>query len=138
MPIDKLTHVFYAFANIRSDGQVYLTDEWADVQKHFEADSWNESNATARAYGCINQINKMKKSNRNLKALLSIGGWTYSANFEGPASSTTGRRRLAKSAIKLMQDIGFDGIDIDWEYPTDDNQARNLVSLLQELRSVRM
>lgn len=64
-------------------------------------------------YGCLKQLNLLKTKHRHLRVLLSLGGWTFSANFSGFGRSAAHRQAFARSAVQLVEDYGFDGLDID-------------------------
>lgn len=93
-----------------------LQDVWADKGKHFppeqtidgQADSWNEQGNNL--YGNFKQLYLLKRQNRHLKVTLSVGGWTWSTNFAGVAADPQKRRVFVDSAIKLIGDLGLDGI----------------------------
>lgn len=141
IPASKLTHINYAFANIQN-GRCVLGDAYADVQKTFPGDNWEDANAN-RA-GNLNQLRKLKAQNPKLRTLISVGGWTWSGQFSDVALTDTSRKTFATSCVDFMIEHGFDGIDIDWEYPIggglEGNKVRpedkaNYTLLLAALRS---
>lgn len=73
-------------------------------------------------------------SPRHLKLMLSIGGWTYSPNFHPVVVDPSARKEFVRSSIKLLEDFGLDGLDIDYEYPSNDAQASGYTELLRLLR----
>ncbi|CAM1503408.1 Fc.00g081840.m01.CDS01 [Cosmosporella sp. VM-42] len=120
LPTSQITHVMYS------------GDSYADLEKRYDDDS---SETGSNAYGCVKELFRLKKSNRNLKVMLSIGGWTWSTNFPAAASSDATRATFATTAVTIMKDWGFDGIDVDWEYPADEAEATNMVLLLKAVRA---
>lgn len=60
----------------------------------------------------------LKKSNPRLKLLLAIGGWRAgSGPFVAVVASANTRKAFAANAAKFVRQHGFDGLDVDWEFP---------------------
>ncbi|KAI1428378.1 glycoside hydrolase superfamily [Xylaria sp. FL1777] len=132
LPVDDLSHVLYAFADIAPNGTVLSADPVVDLSQKYPNDKqWERGR---NAYGAVKQLYIHKKWNRQLKVLLSIGGGDYSPKFAAATSTDMRRQTFAKSAVKLVTDWGFDGIDIDWEYPKNEADKESLVKLVAACR----
>jgi len=103
----KLTHINYAFANIGSDLKIALG--YPDI------DPAN-----------ISKLNALKQINPNLKTLISVGGWSWSGRFSDVALTEISRTAFADSCIDFIVKYGFNGIDIDWEYPVAGGLSTNV------------
>ena len=124
VPLDKLTHLTYAFLDVESNGEVVYGDEHADPQN-------------------LGAFRDLKAEHPDTRMLLSIGGWSLSGHFSDAAATQENRERFARTAIDLMRQYDFDGIDVDWEYPDGGGAAGNterpddpdnFVLLLEEVR----
>ncbi|POS84888.1 hypothetical protein EPUL_003825 [Erysiphe pulchra] len=51
------------------------------------------------------------------KVLISIGGWGDTHGFGEGAATDESRKLFAANVALLCDQYGFDGVDIDWEYP---------------------
>ncbi|CAE7139846.1 unnamed protein product [Rhizoctonia solani] len=133
--INSLTHIYYAFA--RTDpvtGQAILTDLRADQQIIYPGD--NKTATEDNLFGNLKQLYLLKKKKRSLKTILSFGGWTFSqAGHFNFITNATCRANFVKSAIQLLEDNGFDGIDISWHNPSAGAQAEGFVALLKATRA---
>lgn len=61
-----------------------------------------------------------------------VGGWTFgTAKFKEMSATRYARQTFVFSAIPFLRQHGFDGLDLDWEYPKGSDDKRNFVSLLK-------
>jgi len=76
IPGDKITHINYAFANIGWDGRIDIGDSWADTEKTFDGDTWDQP-----LRGNFKQLIKLKEKYPHLRTLISVGGWVNTFSF---------------------------------------------------------
>jgi chitinase len=119
---DKLTHINYAFADIR-DGKCV---------EGFKYDAEN-----------FRVLAGVRQKHPHLRILISVGGWTWSGGFSDMAATPEARKRFVESAVDFVLRHDIDGFDVDWEYPglpgngnvhrPEDKQ--NFTALMAELRA---
>lgn len=53
-----------------------------------------------------------------MKTLAAVGGWSFaSSKFSAMADDPVMRNNFVTSAVAFLRQHGFDGLDLDWEYP---------------------
>jgi chitinase len=109
IPARKLTHLNYAFADIR-DGEIVVGNPAIDT-------AGPDNFAKLRA---------LKRKHPRLKTLIAVGGWEWSGGFSDVALTPQSRAKFAASGVAFVRRHGFDGIDIDWEFPVAGGMPANV------------
>ena len=112
IPAGNLTHIIHAFARISTAGEIEVIDPWADIEKPFGPDTWDTP-----LRGNFGAYQRLKAQHPGLRVLIAVGGWFDSARFSDVAATAPARSKFAKSVRAFVVKYGFDGVDLDWEYP---------------------
>jgi chitinase len=146
---DHITHLLYAFGNVAPtsgppNAQCQLADTWADYQTPY-LPSVNGQPYAGPLHGNFAALQQLKQLHPNLKVMISLGGasGTNTAGFAYAGSTPALRSQLAASCIDLFINGNiaagisaaglFDGIDIDWEFPSAADK-QNFTLLIDEFR----
>jgi len=111
IPYDKLTMIFYSFFYPLESGEIVGMDPAAD--QYLLQGKTDMLTTKADAGSSIIELAK----SHGTKVILSIGGWTTSNNFPAVSADPKKRTIFANWCVKHIRKYGFDGIDIDWEFP---------------------
>ncbi|MCH2110539.1 MAG: glycosyl hydrolase family 18 protein, partial [Polyangiaceae bacterium] len=135
------THIIYGFGKVDFGNRENPKFEIAP----FEANDLGPG-------GQYQQVNDLKKKYPHLKTLLAIGGWTFNDPVEVAGPNSTAwvfskmvstkeyRSHFIAHAIRYLRAANFDGLDLDWEYPTDEGRGghpedkQNFTALCKEFK----
>ncbi|KAF5303798.1 hypothetical protein FQR65_LT08134 [Abscondita terminalis] len=95
------THVVYGFAVLDPNTlTIKPHDSWADIDNNFYT--------RVTAY-----------KSKGVKVLIAIGGWNDSLGnkYSRLVNDPSLRARFIEDVVKFIEKWGFDGLDLDWEYP---------------------
>jgi chitinase len=169
--IKDLTDIDYAFGGVLPQNGASSTpdpssnpvtcqsvDSWADYSTPYlpDVDAGNPVGANGLA-GNFQQLKELKAKYPGLRVIMSLGGYGGSKFFSDAAATPAARQKLVASCLDvfvkgnlpgLAPGAGagiFDGFDLDWEYPANNNGApgndfspadtHNYTLLAQEFRT---
>ena len=111
IPYDQLTHINFAFLTPKTDGTFNPINNGWKLEKIVE---------TGHA--------------KNVKVLISVGGWGWDEQFEIMAADPESRAAFVRNLKSFVEQYQLDGADIDWEYPDAGESSQNFLALIQGLR----
>jgi len=110
LDFDVLTHIVHAFAWPDSGGDISV---WEDF--HYPE-----------------LIAAVHRAGRKIS--VAFGGWGQCEGFPPVAADPALRAKFIRNALDFCRTHGYDGIDIDWEFPANPAERENLTLLVTELR----
>ncbi|XP_045457634.1 probable chitinase 2 [Melitaea cinxia] len=121
------THLVYSFAGLdETTHSIKSLDPWQDLEKDYGKAGYK-------------RLVSLKERYPHLKVTVAIGGWNEgSPKYSAMASKPETRAKFVQSVLFFLDTNNFDGLDLDWEYPTkrggNPEDKANYVSLVKELK----
>lgn len=75
-----------------------------------------------------------KTAETDVRKLVTVGGWGKSTAFATVTAQSELRERLVRNLSKLCDRHDLDGIDVDWEHPTSEEEHAAFARFLHQLR----
>ncbi|KAK8102995.1 glycoside hydrolase family 18 protein [Apiospora sp. TS-2023a] len=131
LDVSSLTHVIFSFA-------------------FFDPSTFQITPMDANAGALLSRFTALKRKKPGLETWIAIGGWSFNdagnvpdtrQAFSNMAGSAANRRAFIRNLLNFMQTYGFDGVDLDWEYPGAEDRGgvaadkANFPLLLSEMRA---
>lgn len=137
----RVSHIYYAFFLVDgATGALKLGDEWSDVGMDLYkpmaimmnklnpgSEQKLEKQKQTLPNGCLGELFYLRHADlypsRNtgaFKVIMCVGGWSNRNEFPKMVRDPKRIDKFVDSCIETMFKYGFDGIDLDWEFPEDD------------------
>ncbi|XP_057334455.1 acidic mammalian chitinase-like [Microplitis mediator] len=119
------THLIYTFVGLEN-ADVKVLDPWQDLPNDYGKNGFGRFNA-------------MREKSPSTKTMVAIGGWNEgSAKYSAMVDNAELRERFADNVVAFVKKWGFDGFDLDWEYPNQRGgsakDVKNFIELLKVMR----
>ncbi|KAL2740413.1 putative chitinase 2 isoform X2 [Vespula squamosa] len=120
------THLIYAFAGLNTTSwEIQSLDRWTDIEED--------------GMGNYRKMTNLRKRYSGLKVSIGIGGWNEgSKNYSILASDKEKRKSFVNSVVTFISEYKFDGVDLDWEFPSQRDgtpeDKKNFAFLIKELK----
>ncbi len=98
------SHIIYGFSTLNGwESTMQVFDSWADTDEYGH-----------KLYAKVTALRS-----KGIKVLIGLGGWNDSlgSKYSVLVNNPSARKKFVRAAVQFIEKYGFDGLDLDWEYP---------------------